>query len=200
MRFGFVVNHYLVAPCTFGSFLVRVEAIHKSEEGRQLAASNRSNPLVEELIKTKEILKSPCARRDNCHIRRGESFESAVNTNRTTQDLNSISKGGKKSTGSYDRISLERCSSYSPTTESSDKTLLSTNEFKPEEIHTDRTMKISQSLPLKGTLKGRLNKGELSPKKEGASLRELLNDEIVSWGEQRDRNREKELNKKSPLP
>ena len=112
-------------------FCFRVDAIRIAEEEREtLSAVNRINPLDEELIKTKGMLKAPSARREGLSRHNSTKRES-----RESQDMSSAESSPKKEKTLETTNSPEKIDSSMTLTEKS-----SSETGNPEDVKVNLTL------------------------------------------------------------
>lgn len=112
-------------------FCFRVDAIRIAEEEREtLSAVNRINPLDEELIKTKGMLKAPSARREGLSRHNSTKRES-----RESQDMSSAESSPQKEKTLETTNSPEKIDSSMTLTEKS-----SSETGNPEDVKVNLTL------------------------------------------------------------
>ena len=112
-------------------FCFRVDAIRIAEEEREtLSAVNRINPLDEELIKTKGMLKAPSARRESLSRHNSTKRES-----RESQDMSSAESSPQKEKTLETTNSPEKIDSSMTLTEKS-----SSETGNPEDVKVNLTL------------------------------------------------------------
>lgn len=112
-------------------FCFRVDAIRIAEEEREtLSAVNRINPLDEELIKTKGMLKAPSARREGLSRHNSTKRES-----RESQDISSAESSPQKEKTLETTNSPEKIDSSMTLTEKS-----SSETGNPEDVKMNLTL------------------------------------------------------------
>ena len=112
-------------------FCFRVDAIRIAEEEREtLSAVNRINPLDEELIKTKGMLKAPSARREGLSRHNSTKRES-----RESQDMSSAESSPQKEKTLETTNSPEKIDSSMMQTEKS-----SSETGNPEDVKVNLTL------------------------------------------------------------
>ncbi|XP_033730445.1 serine-rich adhesin for platelets-like, partial [Pecten maximus] len=145
-----------------------VEAIRTAEEERETLSANRTNPMDEELIKTKGLLRAPSARREGTQRKRetkegnGESIEKDL-TPSPSKDLTLNACQGEMETGAIGDVTGEDASTKEATESScedcaSTKTQVSSQKEDSNEVSTklllkkDDIIEVSTKLPLKNDL------------------------------------------------